>query len=422
MDIEQQERVRSLEKFAGVSAGGPMTVPSQSVFPVGQDRVFGAQQVAVHRDDARVLQKLSALGAAAGDDWFYRFPVRNRQKGTTDYIEGPSIKLANDLARIYGNCEVDVRVQDLGESWLIYARFTDYETGYALTRPFQQNKGGARIGGSGGDADARRLDIALQIGVSKAIRNVTVNALQTYADYAFDAAKNSLVEKIGKNLVGYRERTLRGVENLGVELPRVEHLMGKPAKDWNAADVARVIALCKGISDGMSTVDETFPSKDSLPADGKLSQFASDANVDPKTGEVNDGLKVVDKLSDEAIAKHEVANNGASEEQAQGSQTAGKSSPQPSSAAATEDGAEASTASSSANSEPDEPQMSEAEYEAYAIEWFTVATVVEEMRARWAREKSVREKAGVKATTLSKLEGLMKDVIARIKKKGSAES
>ena len=32
-----------------------------------------------------------------------------QKKGTTDYIEGPSIKMANDLARLYGNCDVDCR-------------------------------------------------------------------------------------------------------------------------------------------------------------------------------------------------------------------------------------------------------------------------------------------------------------------------
>src|SRR6202011_2222346 len=100
---------------------------------------------------------------------------------------------------------VDTRVIDLGASWLIYARFTDFESGYALTRPFQQDKGASKLGG---DDQARKLDIAFQIGVSKAIRNVVTNALQTFADYAFDAAKNSLVEKIGSDIIKWRERVL----------------------------------------------------------------------------------------------------------------------------------------------------------------------------------------------------------------------
>src|SRR5262245_55994464 len=217
------------------------------------ERVIGAQHVAVPRDERKILDRLKVLAAAAGGDWFYRFPVRS--KGATEYIEGPSIKLANDLARIYGNCEVETRVTDLGDSWLIYARFTDYESGFSLTRPFQQRKSqrGMRTG------DDRGLDIAFQIGASKAIRNVVVNSLQTFADFAFDEARNALVDKIGKNLEDYRTRTVQGLANKQIELARVERVIGRASKDWTAPDLARVIAMMRSIADGMTTVDETFP-------------------------------------------------------------------------------------------------------------------------------------------------------------------
>ena len=57
-----------------------------------------------------------------------------------------------------------------------------------MTRPFQQRKGqrGMRTG------DDRALDIAFQIGASKAIRNVICNSLQSFADFAYlDAAYRS---------------------------------------------------------------------------------------------------------------------------------------------------------------------------------------------------------------------------------------
>ena len=56
----------------------------------------------------------------------------------------------------------------MGDAWIIYARLMDLETGFAMTRPFQQRKGQKAMKTD----DARALDIALQIGVSKAIRNV----------------------------------------------------------------------------------------------------------------------------------------------------------------------------------------------------------------------------------------------------------
>lgn len=258
-----EDRARALDQFA--TAAEPRGLPAAQ--PGGAVQGFGHQPtgviaVAVHRDVHRVLNTIKALASAAGEDWYYRFPVRDKRRGTTSFIEGPSIKLANDLARTYGNCEVDTRVMDLGKEWLIYARFTDLETGFSLTRPFQQSKNASRLGG---DDDARRLDIALQIGVSKAIRNVVVNALQTFADEAFDAAKSSLVERIGRDLESYRQRTIGRLEDK-VDVRRVEHVIGRAAKDWLAPDIARVIAMMKAVSDGLATLDETFPP---LPAEGE---------------------------------------------------------------------------------------------------------------------------------------------------------
>jgi len=184
--------------------------------PATPERAIGAQKVAVYRDDTRVLEKIRTTASAAGSDWYYRFPVKS--KGGTDYIEGPSIKLANDVARIYGNCEVDCRVTDLGDSWLIYARFTDYESGFTMTRPFQQRKGQRGMRGEGD----RMLDINLQFGASKAIRNVIVNSLQSIADFALEEARNSLIDKIGKNLDGYRKRATERLKEMQIEMSRVE--------------------------------------------------------------------------------------------------------------------------------------------------------------------------------------------------------
>jgi hypothetical protein len=221
------------------------------------ERVVGAQHVAIQRDEKKILDKLKVLAAAAGQDWYYRFPVKSRG-GTTEYIEGPSIKLANDLARTFGNCEIETRVVDLGDSWLIYSRFIDLETGFSMTRPFQQRKSqrGMRTG------DDRALDIAFQIGASKAIRNVVVNSLQTFADFAFEEARNALVDKIGKNIENYRARTLEGLANKQIELARVERVIGRAARDWTAPDLARVIAMMRSIADGMAHVNEVFPQLD----------------------------------------------------------------------------------------------------------------------------------------------------------------
>lgn len=265
----REEQRSALDEFATASSRQEMMVQPMQGASHALDQVHGAQAVAVRRDEGDVLKKLKVLAAAAGEAWYYRFPVKNNRTQTTDWIEGPSIKLANDLSRIYGNCEVDCRAQDLGDNWLFHARFIDIESGYSLTRPFQQRKGASKMGG---DAD-RRLDIAFQIGASKAIRNVVVNALQTFADFAFEEAKNALVDKIGRNLDGWRSRVQERLA-AKLDIKRVEVVIGRPIGEWLAPDIAKVVATMKAVEDGMASLDDAFP-----PLSGDT-QSASKATLD----------------------------------------------------------------------------------------------------------------------------------------------
>jgi hypothetical protein len=254
--MDPRDKLESMVGFAQ-PVGGELAVvtPAPNAGMTISDGIITAQKVEVERDDAKVLRKIATLAAVAGEDWFYTFPVKKRGGGT-ESIEGPSIKCANNVARAYGNCQVDTRVQDAGSSWIIYARFVDYETGFSMMRPFQQDKGAGAIGGTN---DARRRDMAFQMGVSKAIRNVVCNALETFTTFAFEEAKKNLVGRIGKDLPKYRERVLERIKEMGVDLKRVELTAGRTVDAWIATDVARIVAQIKAIGDGMATIEETWP-------------------------------------------------------------------------------------------------------------------------------------------------------------------
>jgi hypothetical protein len=256
----QDTRKRDMEAFANASAVRQQPTPSGHAL-VRQthgipDRIIGAQPVAVHRDDQRILQRIATHAAAAGTDWTYRFPVRTKDGGQ-DWIEGPSIKLALAVASLVGNNQIEIRELDVGDAWVFYARYTDVETGFSLERSYRQRKGQQTMRTR--DAD-RALDIVYQIGQSKAIRNVIVNACGIFCDYAFEQATNSLVEKIGKSLEGWRTRTIDGIARMPCELTRVERVIGKAAKNWTAPDIARIVAMMQSVADGMATVDDVFPS------------------------------------------------------------------------------------------------------------------------------------------------------------------
>lgn len=220
-----------------------------------------AQPTKAPRDEAKILRKIDAMAGAAGESWFYRYPVRKKDKDTgkfiVDYIEGPSIDCTDAVARMYGNCRLDCAVVDIGPGWLIYSRFVDHETGFTLIRPFLQSKAGSRLGGD--DAE-RRLQISLAIGTSKSQRNVVDHALRDFTRRGFEGAKRNLVERIGRKLAEYRGRVVGKLNELGPDmLARVERIYSRTSADWLAPDVARMIAELRAIADGMATVDETWP-------------------------------------------------------------------------------------------------------------------------------------------------------------------
>jgi hypothetical protein len=217
-----------------------------------------AKKVEVERDEAKILRRIATRAAAAGDDWYYRFPVKEK-RGGIKYIEGPSVKCAYAVASLFGNCEIDARVIDGGATWLIYARFADHETGFSLIRPFQGDKFASRLGG---EDEARRRDAAFGIAVSKAERNVITNALDAFCWYGFEEAKKNLVERVGKHIETYRLRILERLGELEIDVKRVEKQMGRVAADWLASDIAQIIAEIQAVKDGMATADETWPAPD----------------------------------------------------------------------------------------------------------------------------------------------------------------
>lgn len=231
-------------------------LPAAVVQQIIDERPQGAMKVEQRRDINRVMQMIRAEATAAGDDFFYSWEVDDRKKNRKVEITGPSIKCANAVSRIYGNCSVKVRAFDQGTHWIFYAQFYDMETGYVLERPFQQRK--SQKIGEKFDAD-RALDIVFQIAVSKAARNVVCNALSTFTDYAYDVAREELIAKVGKNLGKYRERIMGRLGEMGVDPLRVEKVRGRTIAEFTAQDAAKTISEIQAVTDGMANADEIWP-------------------------------------------------------------------------------------------------------------------------------------------------------------------
>jgi hypothetical protein len=223
--------------------------------------VVTAQRVAVKRVRENVRRELIAYAARMGDQYYYSIPFRKKDKRTgeitTEYVEGPTIVLANDLAREWGNCGVETRVVDSGGNWTFYSRFVDYETGYSLTRAFQQRKAQE----TGMKDEGRRLDMVFQIGQSKSQRNVVVNALQSLAQDVFAEAKKGLKERIGKEPEKARAYLVKQCGELAIDIKRIEEIYARSAANWTVADMSQIFAELRSISEGVAAIDDVYPPK-----------------------------------------------------------------------------------------------------------------------------------------------------------------
>lgn len=223
------------------------------------DGVISAQRVAVKRNEAEIMRKIEILARVNGPRYYYSWEVNDKNsKSGKNRIEGGNIKLAMDLARLYGNNQNDIRVIDNGDHWIFYARFVDLETGYSLTKAFQQRKSQSTFNTK--DAD-RKLDIAFQIGQSKAQRNVILAALNTFSDFAMVCSKSALFEKVSAKPKEFIEAIKNDVQELGFDFNRVEANIGLAAQKWDNTIIAKVWAEVQTIKDGVATFDDIYPSK-----------------------------------------------------------------------------------------------------------------------------------------------------------------
>ena len=212
------------------------------------------------RDIVSIRGQLMKESDMAGEAFYYSWPVKTKGGGR-EIVEGPSIQLAVSAARLFGNCIWSADYAEDEERYYLNGHFVDLETGFNVSRPFRQRKA-PEIGDYQED---RKQDIAFQIGVSKAMRNVIVRGgLPPWLiEQAMNRAKHSNVkrfEQLWKNKKNRDEvikKALAEFEKLGVNGGQIEGLMG-PQKSWTPQIMAELYGMAQAIKDGQSTIGEIF--------------------------------------------------------------------------------------------------------------------------------------------------------------------
>lgn len=283
----------------GGAGQAPMLAPRQPgpALDEAMANIVTAQKVAVKRDMGAIMRTVQTIAAAAGQKFYYSWSVNDRANNRQSLVEGLGIKGAMAVATCYGNCRVDAVIAQETQSHVTFAaRFVDYETGFTLTRLFQQRKGQ----NTGMKDKDRAADLVFQIGQSKAIRNVIIQALPILCEEAKDSAKSALLDRIAGNPEAARAAILSRLDDLGVDNNRVERVVGRTVAKWSAQHMARIWAELTAIQDGLADADDLYPIGGNTDDEAAASPPPAAA-----TDDASRGRRVVDVPADEPAAEAE---------------------------------------------------------------------------------------------------------------------
>jgi hypothetical protein len=216
-----------------------------------------AVQVIKPRDLNLIESRCINEAARAGDSFYYSWS----QGGSI--VEGNTVGSALMMVRNWGNCAVDVRVQETQTSYIFYAAFIDLETGFNLVRPFKMSKQSPKTK-EGKDIykGERGKDIIFQIGASKATRNVVMNAIPKWlTEKVIATAKKNVVaqvEKMGKPKA--TEVIVKKAEALKIPFDRIEANYGK-SSSWDTDKIVAVMGAIRSVEDGIESMEDVFADK-----------------------------------------------------------------------------------------------------------------------------------------------------------------
>lgn len=199
---------------------------------------------------------------------YYSIPFKNRDGGT-DIVEGLTIKAANALVRHWGNNASGFRVVGADEDRiLIQGVFLDYETNMRRTTEQSVNRKFVTKEKKTIILDVKRLEMSIQAGGSKAVRNAITNALPVGLLEGYFAEAKRIVAKGGKvdaspaspeDIAEVRERLFKTFEAQQVSREEVvSYISRHPELESEEEVVAHLQGALNSIAEGGLSIEDMF--------------------------------------------------------------------------------------------------------------------------------------------------------------------
>lgn len=174
-------------------------------------------------------------------------------------VTGPSIRLAEVLARCWGNINYGFREMGRGSDYSEVEAFAhDFESNVRVTRQFQvKHFRDKRDGGKALETERDKYELV----ASMAQRRVRACLLELIpgdiVEMAEDACKATLEKAIG-DMGQQAEKIAEAFGAVGVDVPLLEAYLQRELKSLVPADVVNLRRILRSIRDGVATVDEFF--------------------------------------------------------------------------------------------------------------------------------------------------------------------
>jgi hypothetical protein len=245
-----------------------------------QGAIIVAQRFPRNEDEARVKLLRACKRPTFAENAEYEFP-----RGGND-VSGPSVQLAREAARVWGNIQYGFEIVSEDEVWRsIRAYAWDVETN---SKPFQEDRFKKLIyrkanGGQWVKPDERDLRELTNRRAAICYRNCILQVIPSdLIQEAIEQSRMTLRDRAAADPDGERKRILDAFANdLNVMPNSVEAILGHSVTEASPVEIAKLRAIYKSIRDGNSTLNDYLQS----------SAPGQDTSLAGKSAEVITGIR-----------------------------------------------------------------------------------------------------------------------------------
>jgi hypothetical protein len=222
-----------------------------------QAAVVVAQQVPRDLTSAVTAMRESCRQKGLADRAFFRFP----RAGST--ISGPSVHLARELARCWGNVQYGIREMrrdDTAGISEMQAWAWDVQTNTRSEQMFvvphkRDTKEGVKALVDLRDVYENNANLG-----ARRLREAIFAILPTwFTEEAKELCTKTLQDGGGKSLAQQAADVVRGFEGFGVSVDQLEQKTGRAKGKWTEHDLAQLRVVGASLRQGTVTVDDEFP-------------------------------------------------------------------------------------------------------------------------------------------------------------------